>query len=36
MVVFTGAYVVEQAVEEKLRSLGFGLPVTIDPEMFFR
>jgi hypothetical protein len=32
----TGAYVVEQAVAEKLRSLGFGLPVTIDSQMFFR
>ena len=32
----TGAYVVDQAVAERLRSLDFGLPVAIDPEMFFR
>ena len=31
----TGAYVVEEAVGSNLQSLGFGMPVTIDPEMFF-
>jgi hypothetical protein len=32
----SGAYVVDPATASKLRSLGFGLPVTIDSEMFFR
>jgi hypothetical protein len=31
-----GAYVVVQTVAEQLRQLGFGLPVTIGPETFFR
>jgi hypothetical protein len=31
-----GAYVVDKAAEAKLRALGFGLPITIDPDLFFR
>jgi len=31
-----GAYVVDQATNLKLSSLGFDRPVTIDSEMFFR
>jgi hypothetical protein len=32
----TGAYTVDQAVKASLQSLGFGLPITINAEMFFR
>jgi len=32
----TGAYAMDQAVAASLQSLGFGLPVIINPEMFFR
>jgi hypothetical protein len=32
----TGAYVVDNAANANLQSLGFELPVTIHPEMFFR
>jgi hypothetical protein len=32
----TGAYVVDEAAAANLQSHGFGLPVTINPEMFFR
>lgn len=31
-----GAYVVDSAAETRLRQLGFGLPVTINPVLFFR
>jgi hypothetical protein len=32
----TGAYTVDQAAEKNLESQGFDLPITINPEMFFR
>ncbi len=32
----TGAYVVNEAAAANLQSQGFGLPITINPEMFFR
>ena len=32
----TGAYAVDEAAEANLQSQGFGLPITINPEMFFR
>jgi hypothetical protein len=32
----TGAFVVDEAAAANLQSLGFGLPITINPEMFFR
>jgi hypothetical protein len=31
----TGAYVMNQPVSSQLASLGFNLPITTDPEMFF-
>ena len=31
----TGAYVVDEAATGNLQSHGFGLPITINPEMFF-
>jgi hypothetical protein len=30
-----GAYVVSEETASNLRSLGFGLPITVNPEMFF-
>ena len=30
-----GAYVVDEATDVKLKSLGFGLPITVDGKMFF-
>ena len=30
-----GAYVLNEAVAAKLKSLGFGLPISADPDMFF-
>ena len=32
----TGAYVIDQVTESKLKQLGFNLAVTIDSQMFFR
>jgi hypothetical protein len=32
----TGAYAVDEAAAGNLQSQGFGLPITINPEMFFR
>ena len=32
----TGAYVASEVIGQKLQSLGFNLPVTIDSTMFFR
>ena len=32
----TGAYVADQSVASKLKSLGFDLAITIDSQMFFR
>ena len=31
-----GAYVVDQAAAQRLGDVGFGLPITIDPVLFFR
>lgn len=32
----TGAYVVNLDTEARLRALGFSLPISIDPDLFFR
>ena len=32
----TGAYAVDESAAGNLQSQGFGLPITINPEMFFR
>ncbi len=31
-----GAYVVDVGVEQQLRNLGFSLPITVEPVLFFR
>jgi hypothetical protein len=31
-----GAYVVDQAAAQRLTKAGFGLPITVDPVLFFR
>jgi hypothetical protein len=31
-----GAYVVDQAAAQRLANVGFALPITIDPVLFFR